>query len=116
MISVFRARMVPDTNIFKTTQFASFCSLKYSYVNKIWIGMLPAERPVLIPGTFDMISISRAFVSIVSELHIEHKVQKNVNVITEEKIICACITHTVHDSNWYLLYSGDRASRYNSNK
>jgi len=62
--------------------------------------MLPAESPVLIAGTFDMISISSAVVSTMTELHIEHKVQKNVNVITERKNICACTTHSVHDSNW----------------
>ena len=64
--------------------------------------MLPAERPVLIPGTFDTISISRAVVSTVTELHIEHKVQKTVNVITEGTDICACMTPTVHDSNWHV--------------
>jgi len=62
--------------------------------------MLPAERPVLIAGTFDTISISRAVVSTVTELNIEHKVQKNVSVITERTNICACTTHSVHDSNW----------------
>jgi hypothetical protein len=66
------------------------------------IDMLPAERPVLIPGTFDMISISRAVVSTVIELHSEHKARKNVNVITEGKDICACMTPTLHDSNWHV--------------
>jgi len=82
-----------------------FCSLKYSYANTIWIGTLPAERPVLIPGTFDMISISRAVVSTVTELHTEHKVQQNVNLITEGTNICACTTHTVYDSNWHVWFS-----------
>jgi hypothetical protein len=67
--------------------------------------MLPDEKPVLIPGTFHMISISRAVVSTVTELHIEHKVQKNVNVITEGTNICACMTHTVQDSDWHVSFS-----------
>ena len=81
------------------------CSLKYSHANKIWIVMLPAERPVLIAGTFDMISISRAVVSTVTELHIEHKVQKNVSVIIDTTNTCACTTHSVHDSNWPIRCS-----------
>jgi len=39
------------------------------------------------------------------ELHIDHKVQKNVNVITEGTNICACMTLTVHDSNWHVGFS-----------
>jgi hypothetical protein len=51
------------------------------------------------------ISISRAVVSTVTGLHIENKFQKNVNVITEGTNICACMTHTVHDSNWHIWFS-----------